>query len=138
MDKIDQKVFYRIGEVSDLARIKPHVLRYWETEFSVLRPQKSSTNQRLYTQQDIEIILLLKKLLYEEGFTIAGARAKLSAAKFNFQGLLNPKERDPVLEEMNVEEMKVLLLTIRKELVLLRQILYTPSQSLPATKPGQA
>jgi DNA-binding transcriptional MerR regulator len=71
------KRYYRIGEVSRLTGIKPYVLRYWESEFRFMTPQKSRSKQRLYRQRDIELIQLVKKLLYEQRFTIAGARKKL-------------------------------------------------------------
>jgi len=71
------KRYYRIGEVSRITEMKPYVLRYWESEFRWMAPQKSRSKQRLYRQRDIDIILLIKKLLYEQRFTIAGARRKL-------------------------------------------------------------
>jgi DNA-binding transcriptional MerR regulator len=71
------KRYYRIGEVSKLTDVKPYVLRYWESEFRFMAPQKSRSKQRLYRRRDIDIILLVKKLLYEQRFTIAGARKKL-------------------------------------------------------------
>ena len=71
------KRYYRIGEVSRLTGVKPYVLRYWESEFRFMAPQKSRSKQRLYRRRDIDIILLVKKLLYEQRFTIAGARKKL-------------------------------------------------------------
>jgi DNA-binding transcriptional MerR regulator len=71
------KRYYRIGEVSKLTGVKPYVLRYWESEFRFMAPQKSRSKQRLYRRRDIDIILLVKKLLYEQRFTIAGARKKL-------------------------------------------------------------
>jgi len=71
------KLYYRIGEVSRITGIKPYVLRYWESEFRWMAPAKSRSKQRLYRQRDIEIIELIKRLLYEERFTIAGARRKL-------------------------------------------------------------
>jgi DNA-binding transcriptional MerR regulator len=75
--QIPEKLYYKIGEVAKFTGIKTHVLRYWETEFSTIRPNKSRTNQRLYRKQDVELILRLKDLLYNQGFTIAGARKKL-------------------------------------------------------------
>jgi DNA-binding transcriptional MerR regulator len=72
-----EKDFYRIGEVSRLTALKPFVLRYWETEFPMLEPVKSSSGHRLYRQQDVEMVLRIKRLLYDEGFTIAGARRHL-------------------------------------------------------------
>jgi len=72
-----EKIYYRIGEVADLTDVKPYVLRYWESEFKWMAPGKSRSNQRLYRKADIETILLIKKLLYDERFTIAGAKKRL-------------------------------------------------------------
>jgi DNA-binding transcriptional MerR regulator len=71
------KRYYRIGEVSRITDVKPYVLRYWESEFRWMAPQKSRSKQRLYRRRDIDMILLIKKLLYEQRFTIAGARNML-------------------------------------------------------------
>jgi DNA-binding transcriptional MerR regulator len=68
---------YRIGEVSRIAELKPFVLRYWETEFPMLQPVKSPRGHRLYRQEDVDLVLRIKRLLYDEGFTIAGARRHL-------------------------------------------------------------
>ncbi|MBW2689498.1 MAG: MerR family transcriptional regulator [Deltaproteobacteria bacterium] len=75
--QIPDKLYFKIGEVAKFTGIKTHVLRYWETEFKSIRPNKSRSNQRLYRKQDVELILHLKDLLYNQGFTIAGARKKL-------------------------------------------------------------
>ena len=80
MPEIPDKLYFRIGEVSRFAGVKPYVLRYWETEFSSLAPNKSGGGQRLYTRREIDIILRIKQLLYSEGFTIAGAKKKLEEA----------------------------------------------------------
>ncbi len=72
-----EKRYYRIGEVSRITGVKPYVLRYWESEFRWMTPQKSRSKQRLYRRRDIEMIQLIKKLLYEQRFKIAGARKKL-------------------------------------------------------------
>jgi len=72
-----EQELYRIGEVSRLTDLKPFVLRYWETEFPMLEPVKSSRGHRLYRQEDVEMVLRIKRLLYDEGFTIAGARRHL-------------------------------------------------------------
>ena len=71
------KLYYRIGEVAQITDVKPHVLRYWETEFRWMAPPKSRSKQRLYRRKDIEMILAIKRLLYEERYTIAGARQQL-------------------------------------------------------------
>jgi DNA-binding transcriptional MerR regulator len=71
------KLYYRIGEVSEIVGVEPHVLRYWETEFRSIRPQKSRKGQRIYSRRDVEKLISVKDLLYTHGFTIAGARKKL-------------------------------------------------------------
>jgi DNA-binding transcriptional MerR regulator len=76
---IPDKLYFRIGEVAKLCKLPAYVLRFWETEFLQLKPVKSSTGQRMYRQRDVESVLRIKKLLYEEGFTIAGARQQLKA-----------------------------------------------------------
>jgi DNA-binding transcriptional MerR regulator len=72
-----ERLYYRIGEVSRITGLKAHVLRYWESEFKVIRPHKGGSLQRLYRRKDLDLILKIKKLLYEEGFTIAGAKKKI-------------------------------------------------------------
>ena len=74
---IPQKLYFRIGEVAELCCLPAYVLRFWETEFPLLKPVKSNTGQRMYRRKDVENVLRIKKLLYEEGFTIAGARQHL-------------------------------------------------------------
>jgi DNA-binding transcriptional MerR regulator len=74
---IPERLYFRIGEVARLCRLPAYVLRFWETEFPQLKPIKSSTGQRMYRRKDVENILRIKKLLYEEGFTISGARQHL-------------------------------------------------------------
>lgn len=73
---IPQKLYYRIGEVADIAGVKPHVLRYWETEFGFLSPSKNEGNQRLYTRKDLEKVLTIRKLLYQDRYTVAGAKKR--------------------------------------------------------------
>jgi|SRR5579864_7307608 len=75
--EITEKNLYRIGEVSRITDTKPFVLRYWETEFPMLQPVKSPKGHRLYRRKDVDTVLLIKRLLYDEGFTIAGARRHL-------------------------------------------------------------
>ncbi len=74
---IPDKMAFKIGEVADISGLKPYVLRYWESEFEALSPQKSAFNQRMYSRRDVETVLLIKKLLYEERFSIAGAKRKI-------------------------------------------------------------
>jgi DNA-binding transcriptional MerR regulator len=76
---IPDKLYFRIGEVASLCRLPAYVLRFWESEFPQLRPVKSSTGQRMYRKRDVESVLRIKQLLYEQGFTISGARQQLRA-----------------------------------------------------------
>lgn len=74
---IPEKKYYKIGEVSRIFDLEPHVLRFWESEFAAVKPKKDSGNQRLYQKKDLESIARIKKLLYEDKFTIAGAKEKI-------------------------------------------------------------
>jgi DNA-binding transcriptional MerR regulator len=76
---VAKRLYYRIGQACKQLDIQPYVLRYWETEFAPLSPDKSKSGQRVYTEQDLEIIRRIKELLYDEGFTIAGAKKRLDA-----------------------------------------------------------
>src|SRR5271168_3960806 len=75
--EIPDKLYFKIGEVSDLLGVEPYVLRYWETEFTALSPKKSGTGHRLYRRKDVELLLHIKHLLYDRKFTIEGARQTL-------------------------------------------------------------
>lgn len=75
--RIPNKLFFKIGEVCEITDTQPYVLRYWESEFPALAPAKNSSGQRIYRRRDIETVLRIKQLLYEEGFTIAGAKKRL-------------------------------------------------------------
>lgn len=75
---IPDRLFYRIGEVSDLADIEPYVLRYWESEFPFLKPRKNKAGQRVYARKDLELVIQIKNLLYKEKYTIAGVRKKFT------------------------------------------------------------
>jgi DNA-binding transcriptional MerR regulator len=77
--KIPNTLFFKIGEVCEITDTQPYVLRYWESEFSALAPAKNSSGQRIYRRRDIETVLRIKQLLYDEGFTIAGAKKKLES-----------------------------------------------------------
>ena len=77
--RIPNKLFFKIGEVCELTDTQPYVLRYWESEFPMLAPAKNSSGQRIYRRRDIEIVLRIKQLLYDEGFTIAGAKKRIEA-----------------------------------------------------------
>jgi DNA-binding transcriptional MerR regulator len=80
------KLYYRIGEVAETVGVQPHVLRYWESEFGQIRPQKSARGQRVYSHKDLERLLRVKQLLHGEGYTIAGARKKLREGRSDEEG----------------------------------------------------
>jgi DNA-binding transcriptional MerR regulator len=75
------KPYYRIGEVAELVGVEPHVLRYWEREFRAIRPTKSAKGQRVYSRRDVETLVVVRGLLYDQGFTIAGAKRKLQETR---------------------------------------------------------
>ena len=107
-DLPEDKLFYKIGEVAALLEIKTHVLRYWETEFPQLKPVKSRSNQRLYRRADVETALLIKDLLYRQGFTIAGALQQLKSAN---RASLPPAAKTEILPDIRAE-----LVRLRKRL----------------------
>jgi DNA-binding transcriptional MerR regulator len=102
----EEKKFFRIGEVSRIIGVEPYVLRYWESEFPQIRPVRADTNQRTYQKKDLELILEIKRLLYEEKLTIEGARQRLK------QG----KEKMAVPDAGLIEEVKTDLQEILKAL----------------------
>src|SRR5262245_5026337 len=75
--RIPDKEYFRIGEVAEIAQVEPYVLRFWETEFSKLRPAKTRSSQRVYSRRDVSLVLRIRDLLYDEGYTISGARRRL-------------------------------------------------------------
>ncbi len=77
MAVIRKKLFYKIGDVCKLCSIQPHVLRYWETEFTLLSPAKNRAGQRIYREKDVQLVQAIQQLLYKEGYTISGANKKL-------------------------------------------------------------
>src|SRR6478609_6581029 len=108
----EEKRLYKIGEVCRVADVQPYVLRYWETEFAALAPNKSGGGQRLYTQREIDVILRIKQLLYSEGFTIAGAKKKLEAE--GAEGTPEPPPEDAVRKK---------LLEVKRELTAILDLL---------------
>jgi len=115
----NERLYYRIGEVSRITGLKPHVLRYWESEFKMIKPYKGGSLQRLYRKRDLDLILKIKKLLYEEGFTIAGAKKKIRDLEKteNVQMKLRWVEKNP--SGGNQE----LLVTVLEELKGIRKML---------------
>jgi DNA-binding transcriptional MerR regulator len=116
---IPNKIYFTIGEASKLSDLKPHVLRYWETEFTMLTPVKRKGNRRYYTKKDIELILEIKTLLYQDGFTIEGARTALK--KKNKKSVQQPvmasepvQQKDPAIAE-TVANLKNILNLIEED-----------------------
>lgn len=101
-DRVPEKLFYKIGEVSRIAGVEPYVLRYWETEFSFLKPRKTASGQRVYSRKDLEMVLQIKRLLYEERYTIEGVRKKLGEATPAKTSVISPSnsEAKEVLERV--------------------------------------
>jgi DNA-binding transcriptional MerR regulator len=91
------KLFYKIGEVSRIAGVEPYVLRYWETEFAFLKPRKNKSGQRVYIRKDLELVLQIKRLLYEDRFTIEGVRKKFGESE-------PPKQSQPPLVQSPANE----------------------------------
>jgi len=114
--EIPDKLYFKIGEVSELLGVEPYVLRYWETEFPALSPKKSGTGHRLYRRKDVELLLRIKHLLYEKRFTIEGARQSLQAAA----RAPKPRQTERVQRELFTEDP---LPDIRRELADILQIL---------------
>lgn len=123
---VAEKQLFKIGEVCRMADVQPYVLRYWETEFPALAPNKSGGGQRLYTQHEIDIILRIKQLLYSEGFTIAGAKKKLET---ELEGGETPKPETPTAAEKAAPKVAKpsradkALLEVKKELTAILRML---------------
>jgi DNA-binding transcriptional MerR regulator len=108
MDTIPEKAFFRIGEVSRILGVPPYVIRYWESEFKTVRPSRTSTDQRLYRRSDVQELLLIKGLLYDQRFTISGAKKQIQQTKREDAG------RPPLSPTDILREIEKGLLFIRK------------------------
>lgn len=124
-EPIAKKAYYAIGEVCDLTGLKPHVLRYWETQFKILNPTKNRAGNRVYRPRDIELILLVKHLLYEEKYTIEGAKQKL----------LEMRQAGELDEESQTVLEPEFLATMKEELRELQRILTAPAPDADADTP---
>jgi DNA-binding transcriptional MerR regulator len=109
-EPVTKKVYYSIGEVCDLTGLKPHVLRYWETQFEVLRPTKNRAGNRVFRSREIEVIMLVKRLLYEHKYTIEGANKRLLEMR---SGGKLEEERRSVLESEVLTGLKADLLQLK-------------------------
>ena len=114
---IPDKLYYRIGEVSELTRTKAFVLRYWETEFSSLRPVKGKSGHRLYRRKDVDLIFQIRRLLYQKGFTIEGARRYLASEGKNHveqKSLFQPALNSASLKAIRQDVQTILTMLSRK------------------------
>ena len=112
--RLPDKIYFKIGEVSEIIGVEPYVLRYWETEFDVLKPSKAPSRHRLYKKKDVEMLLDIKRLLYSEGFTIEGARKKLNETK--------KEEKTQLKLPLADQKYRSALSKIKKDLQSLRKI----------------
>lgn len=113
--ELPDKLYFKIGEVGDIVGVKQHVLRYWESEFPSVRPQKSRTNQRLYRRKDVEAVIAIKHLLYDRKFTIEGAKKYMKEQ--GVDASLPPVDVDAVAEnirQQTIDEMSVEISRISK------------------------
>jgi DNA-binding transcriptional MerR regulator len=115
--KIPNKLFFKIGEVCEITDTQPYVLRYWESEFPMLAPAKNSSGQRIYRRRDIETVFRIKELLYDEGFTIAGAKKRIEA---EISGRGPTPQPAPAIPVEGDDRVRAALREVRDEL---RQIL---------------
>jgi DNA-binding transcriptional MerR regulator len=113
--RLPEKIYFKIGEVSEIVGVEPYVLRYWETEFDLLRPAKAPSKHRLYKKRDVELLLDIKRLLYSEGFTIEGARRKLKETK--------KENKDQLRLPLSEQKYKSALVKLRRDLASLRKLL---------------
>ena len=111
-----EKMFFKIGEVAEVAGVKTSVLRFWESEFSFLKPVKSSSGQRLYSKAEVELVLRVKRLLYDEKFTIEGVKQRISS-----RGKLLKVDDD--FESVNALDSSDVLKAVRNDLIALRSLL---------------
>lgn len=111
---LPEKIYFKIGEVSEIVGVEPYVLRYWETEFDLLKPSKAPSKHRLYKKRDVELLLDIKRLLYTEGFTIEGARKKLREVK--------KEEKDQLKLPLVDQKYKSALIKVKRDLEALRKL----------------
>lgn len=124
MDPVElpNKLYFRIGEVAKIVGVKPYVLRYWETEFPILKPGKTPSRHRLYRRRDVETLLEIKRLLYEEGFTIAGAKKRLKDGEREGESLIIAQADPEVSLPIRSDQRKVLT-AIHRDILDLHKIL---------------
>jgi len=118
---IPDKLYFKIGEVSSIVGVKPYVLRYWETEFDLLKPGKAPSRHRLYKRKDVEMLLTIKELLYSEGYTIDGARKKLRQRSKD--GADNKAQESPPALPLPNNAYKEVVAKIKEDLASLQKLI---------------
>lgn len=117
--KIPEKLFYKIGEVTRISGVEAYVLRYWETEFPFLKPRKSRSGQRVYVKKDIELISEIKRLLYEERYTIEGVRKKFESPNLSLVHARKDEKELRASPDISVEKIEKIRAGLRKILDML-------------------
>jgi DNA-binding transcriptional MerR regulator len=132
---LPDKLFFRIGEVAEIVGVRPHVLRYWEEELGVLKPMKTRGAHRQYRRRDVELALLIKRLLYEEGLTLAGVRKRLRERGYEVRAEIAPSSSPRTSREL---ELRAELLAVRAELVALLERLECEAADRGPAEPSAA
>ena len=113
--RLPDKIYFKIGEVSEIVGVEAYVLRYWETEFELLKPSKAPSRHRLYKKKDVQLLLDIKRLLYSEGFTIEGARKRLKESR--------KEEKDQLKLPLADQKYKNALVKLKRDIQSLRKLL---------------
>jgi DNA-binding transcriptional MerR regulator len=114
-EQLPDKLYFKIGEVADIVGVKPYVLRYWESEFSMVKPAKTRSKHRLYRRKDVETLLHIKQLLHEQRFTIEGARKRLRG--------LQKEERQQIEMSLGDRTYRSVLMRVKRDLESLHRLL---------------
>jgi DNA-binding transcriptional MerR regulator len=119
-EQIPDRLYFRIGDVAEIAGVKPYVLRYWESEFPMIAPDKSSTGQRVYRRSDVETVLMIKRLLYQERYSIEGARRRIK--ELRKEGELRTFKQDSATGGTNPEALEKARQRIKENNARLREL----------------
>lgn len=123
---IPDRLYFRIGDVADLLKVKPHVLRYWESEFPIVSPQKGATGQRIYRRSDVETLVMIRHLLHEERYSIEGARKRIR--ELRKEGALKSYKKE--VEENQADQLQPNLSQLKRELRSLADLATQPVERL--------
>jgi len=132
---IPDRLYFKIGDVAELCGLEPYVLRFWETQFPQLKPNKSGTGQRLYRRREVEMVLEIKRLVHNEGYTLAGARQALDALRHSDQSRLPLNEGD---QEPRLKEAATAIRNARAELREIAGMLASPEPKMARSRPRLA